>query len=321
MGHLMLADSNEAPRTSRVRGVLTLLFAGMAVCTPIVLGLRANSLAERSLALQCFVADLGGKVELECIAPQWLPSRVREADVFLRATEVHLGSFPNFSACTDAAIEEYWSQFREQPPAYHPRAARDVGNVPTLRAVFLDWYSIGDDDLAQLASLRHVEVLTIARTKCTNEGLKHLRNWGRLTQLRCSSLPIDDEAVPHLQRLRTLRHLDVSHTRISHTGVAQLALLPELRRLRIIGLGLSPETVQELRRRFPHLIIDEENVFGHEEDWEWSESAPSGFIINLLLRPESKSHVAEHAKKGLGVGGQGCGGRLLDQASLEVECV
>jgi hypothetical protein len=273
-----LAKPSESSAETAQKSFINRLVVGVVLCIVMTMFVNMHLLSQRSRDLQSLVASLGGKVELENIAPEWLPARVRESDVFLRATEVHLAAFPNWDALLDALsanVDGYNELFtREQPLVADFRVARDVGRVSSLRALFLDSYSIGDDDLAKLASLRHVEVLTIAKTNCTNDGLKHLQGWPCLTQLRCSSLPLDDGAVPHLEQLPALTHLDVSHTQISEAGVARLAAIPQLRELRIVGLDVSPEAVEKSRKRFPHVQIIKQNMFGREEDWDWETSGP-----------------------------------------------
>jgi hypothetical protein len=274
-----MPDSSYARRPGRRASLTAILLLAIAICVPIAFGLYAYVLAQRSLNLRTLVTDLGGKVEIESTAPEWLPASMRESDFFLRVTEVHLGSFPNFNAGISASIEGYWITSGE-PPASHPHVARAIGSVPTLRTLFLDCYRIGDDEFEQLASLRQVEVLSMANTQCTNDSIACLREWPRLAQLNCFSLRLNDSAVPDLERLHTLTYLDISHTQISESGVAALAALPELRTLRIIGLDVSPDALERLRKRHPRLKVEKETLFGNEEiDWELEPPQPSGIMV------------------------------------------
>lgn len=77
---------------------------------------------------------------------------------------------------------------------------------------------------------------------------------------------------------------------------------------------IAQEQVNGVRRRlvsFPQPMLPADVDKSQRDELK----TPNG----ILLRPEDQSLVAEHAKQGLGGGGQGFSGRLQDQEPLEFE--
>lgn len=98
---------------------------------------------------------------------------------------------------------------------------------------------IGDDDLAILSKLPHLQWLNLRginvfKGTMTNDGLRHISG---LTQLRLLNLSanhlLNSPSLFHIRKLKKLEWLDLTGTRIGNEGLTHLRDLPRLKRLRL----------------------------------------------------------------------------------------
>lgn len=96
---------------------------------------------------------------------------------------------------------------------------------------------IGDDDLAILSKLPHLQWLNLRgintfKGTMTNDGLRHI---SELTQLRLLNLSanhgLDSPSLFHIRNLKRLEWLNLTGTRIGNEGLIHLRELPRLKRL------------------------------------------------------------------------------------------
>jgi hypothetical protein len=92
-----------------------------------------------------------------------------------------------------------------------------------------------DEDLSQIARLRHLKLLYLGGGKITDDGLAHLQG---LTDLRLLVLwgnPIKGDGLKHLRYLKNLRHLDLSNTQVTDSRLVDLKNLSGLERIDVPG--------------------------------------------------------------------------------------
>lgn len=82
--------------------------------------------------------------------------------------------------------------------------------------------SLGDDDLAVLGTLPHLEFIELVHVPITDRGLRHLDGLQRLQYLNLKGSPITDAGLPQLAKLTTLARLDLTETKITEEGVKKL---------------------------------------------------------------------------------------------------
>ena len=137
----------------------------------------------------------------------------------------HLHAF--FSELTDADLRQLTS----------------AKNLTDLALVDTD--DITDAGFASLGILKNLERLDLSGTKvaCKQEQLKNLQ---KLTYLRLSRTPIDDESLNEISRLQNLVELDLSDCSISDQNLSALARLPRLSRLNLSQTKVTDFGIQEL---------------------------------------------------------------------------
>jgi internalin A len=108
----------------------------------------------------------------------------------------------------------------------------NLQGMTKLRWLMLDFTSITDDQLAQLAPLKTLDILKLHRNKqLTGNGLIHLQALGSLRELRFYSTPIEDEGLRHVAQLSALEVLSLQSTHVTDAGLISLEKLTRLREL------------------------------------------------------------------------------------------
>lgn len=93
---------------------------------------------------------------------------------------------------------------------------------PTIVEVTLKDKKVTDEDLKQLASLRHLYSLDLSGTPVTNAGLKELALLTKLYSLDVSGTNVTDAGLKELAPLKELVILKVQNTRVTDEGVKEL---------------------------------------------------------------------------------------------------
>lgn len=104
--------------------------------------------------------------------------------------------------------------------------------------------NIGDDSLAPLQDLRHVEILYLGFQPISDEGLIHLRDLHSLKHLNLCGTKITDDGLSNLTVLPNLEYLAIEFTDVSDVGLQYVGQLERLRDIammdtRITGPGLK----------------------------------------------------------------------------------
>jgi hypothetical protein len=96
--------------------------------------------------------------------------------------------------------------------------------------------SVGDDGLARISRLKHLERLVLYYSPITDEGLAQLSG---MTQLRSLSIvmspTIGDAGVRHLRGLTHLIRLNVGYSKITNAGLREFREMTELEDLYLVG--------------------------------------------------------------------------------------
>lgn len=218
--------------------LVALLFAGLAaiVCawlTSIHLSYR------RQMEAVAMIERLGGSIRYDTDAPEWLqrlqPDEALEGlfgpqlvglgpnwlrarlpvqtvvDELLRIDAVYLDNGPGMKSESNLSGEH-----------------RDVAEVdPT------------DDDLALIARLPHIQNLYLRDTRIGDEGVRHLRTLGGLTDLFLSFTQITDESLEVVAGFRNLKRLRLVGTGITDVGLARLVVLSELEELDVRATNVT----------------------------------------------------------------------------------
>jgi len=113
---------------------------------------------------------------------------------------------------------------REGGPAWLRQLVGDTWMTPFDRVVRVDLEHrhVQDSDLASLRWLSDLEVLILARTEITDDGLKHICHLQHLKRLDLRVTEITDHGLAILQQLPAIEGLDVGYTWVTKSAVAAL---------------------------------------------------------------------------------------------------
>jgi Leucine-rich repeat (LRR) protein len=129
----------------------------------------------------------------------------------------------------------------------------NLGSLHALEALTLDGeQKIGDEGLADIASLRNLRELDLYSALITDDGLTELAHSpvaDTLVSLDLSScVSITDASVKHLARMRNLHTLNLSQTGIADIGAcALLSSLPHLSHLNLNHTDVTDATLSAAR--------------------------------------------------------------------------
>ena len=133
-------------------------------------------------------------------------------------------------------------------PLNNEQLSAVLGELSKLKALRLNGISgrttVDDSGLAGLANCPELKVLAIDGLWVGSQGLEHLKNNLRLSELYASGTTIDDTATELLAGFPALQKLRLSRTSVGTAGIAALSKLP-LEDLDISeASGISDETLE-----------------------------------------------------------------------------
>jgi HEAT repeat protein len=106
-----------------------------------------------------------------------------------------------------------------------------LARLHNLRLLTLSHSSVGDAGLPQLANLKNLARLDLESTSVSSAGLMHLTKLDALRSLSLKNCAVDDEGLRHLKKLSRLRTLGLLGTQITDDGLSHLSDLTELRQI------------------------------------------------------------------------------------------
>jgi hypothetical protein len=101
-------------------------------------------------------------------------------------------------------------------------AAKYLKQLPTLKALRLDYTQVSDSGLAHLKTLELLTDLCLGGTPITDAGLVHLEGLTSLELLSLDQTRITDAGLVHLEGLTSLELLDLHYTQVTDEGVKML---------------------------------------------------------------------------------------------------
>jgi hypothetical protein len=184
------------------------------------------------------VEALGGRVEVDSIAPWWLrkhldKERFQCMGVFDRVwlvkldrTSVDDSDLTSLSGLADP----FGLSLRET--RITDAGLEHLGRMPNVVTLFLEGTAISDAGMERVSRLTNLIMLSLDHTRVTERGLVH---------------------VAHLS---TLIELSLNHTHTNDMGLRQLAGMSGLRLVEVRDTDVTDAGVAELKRALPHLGID-----------------------------------------------------------------
>ncbi|MCO6453910.1 MAG: hypothetical protein J5I93_01230 [Pirellulaceae bacterium] len=131
-----------------------------------------------------------------------------------------------------------------------PADLASLTDAPRLAELHLDWCrSVGDEHLAAIGKLTHLESLDLAYSSVTDAGLSQLAALERLHTLRLDHSSVTDAAGQTLKQLPMLRRLSLNGTAVSNA--AAWSEVSQVKHWQVIDSGFSSESVDALRRQLP----------------------------------------------------------------------
>jgi hypothetical protein len=128
-------------------------------------------------------------------------------------------------------------------------ALRLLGELPSLKSIWLQGTQITDKGLANLSKLDQLEELDLRSCKgITDNGMEHVSNLGKLKRLQLYDTRVGNYGLGLLTRLKNLENLDLHSTQVTDSGLTQLEKLARLRTLQIGGKGPTDSGLEPVGR-------------------------------------------------------------------------
>jgi len=144
----------------------------------------------------------------------------------------------------------YCSRHPASPESLHDVVQTALGEehaagYTVLTAVKLDRSSVADEDLRLLARQWELESLSLADTRITGNGLRHLRGL-HLTGLNLDGTRVSDAGLRYVGELHALQSLFLENTAVGDAGLAHLAGLEDLEVLHLGGTRITDDGLRHL---------------------------------------------------------------------------
>jgi internalin A len=120
-----------------------------------------------------------------------------------------------------------------------------------ITEVLLGTTAVTDDQLKELAGLKHLWNLDLVSTQVTDKGLGYVREHKNLRKLHLYGTPVTDAGLKEVAGFIHLEVLDLSQTRVTDAGLKELLALKELKRLFINDTKVTPSGVASFRATMP----------------------------------------------------------------------
>ena len=113
-----------------------------------------------------------------------------------------------------------------------------------------------DRDMARVAKLRQLRVLTVRDGLVTDAGLAQIAGLTQLEELDLRGTQITDAGLVHLKQLPRLRRLRLDRTKVTDAGLMHLEQLPALKELDLSYTWVTPAGAKRLKTKVPALVCD-----------------------------------------------------------------
>jgi hypothetical protein len=137
--------------------------------------------------------------------------------------------------------------------------------LPELTALSLRGTYVTDRGLACLTTiytpspLKDLEYLDLSNTVVTDDGLRHIKEFGKLQTLILRGTKVKGPGLEHLQTLTKLRSLDLTGTDVSDADLRHLRDLKALQSLKLENTRVTNAAVERLRQALPTCTIHHSN--------------------------------------------------------------
>jgi len=124
-------------------------------------------------------------------------------------------------------------------------------------AVKVDFTHMGakDADLEPLQHIKHLQMLILAYTDITDDGLKYIADLPRIHQISLKGTKITDEGLKHLSTLTSVEELDLSDTGVSDTGMPNIAKMSGLKKIYLNGTRVTFQGRKVISESLPDTTI------------------------------------------------------------------
>jgi hypothetical protein len=154
------------------------------------------------------------------------------------------GPLPGYA---DAVGDSY------RPRPLDDRALEHLRALPALRALNVQYTSVGERGLRHLGRIASLRELDLSYVQVSDQGLWQLRGLARLRCLHLRNAPVTDRGLEALARMEGLRELSLGGARVSDAGLWLIGRPRRLEDLRLWSTRVTDAGIAELRRALPQL--------------------------------------------------------------------
>ncbi len=136
------------------------------------------------------------------------------------------------------------AQLSDDPSQIGDDSIAPLEDLRHVEILYLGFQPISDDGLTHLGNLRFLKHLNLCGTKITDDGLSKLTVLSNLEYLAIEFTDVSDVGLRHIGQLRKLGDVAMMDTKITGPGLKHIG---NLRRLESLGLSKNPIRSDDLR--------------------------------------------------------------------------
>jgi len=193
-------------------------------------------------ASRAALADLSPLAALEPNDLQWLEIRAGEAEI-RNPDETIMPHLQGLTGLKNLAIRYIDISARGLRFLEPLTSLRGLWIVPTSNRLTADAVTftpeLQNTDVAAVAKLRSLEVLSLSSRAVTDEGIAHLAKLQSLRQLRLWCPKVQGPGLAHLAKLPVLEYFQTNNVKLGDRGLAYLKGCTSLKRLELGRVGLT----------------------------------------------------------------------------------
>lgn len=135
-------------------------------------------------------------------------------------------------------------------------ALADLASLPALTELNLSRAFVSDYGLVHLKNLTNLTRLDITWSHVTDRGMAHLAALVHMRDLNLEGAELTDAGIVHLMGMTKLQRLSLEDTKITDAGLLQLKVLVNLKKLELDGTRVTVRGRNQLAEALPKLDID-----------------------------------------------------------------